>query len=345
MNEPPDKSAPMHTLLKRQLRRLKLDQDTPPSPEQWKELLDRINRVYQQHDEDRYLLERSLEVSSEEMRQMYDLLKEKSDTELQKKAEQLSQLNIELQQARDAAIQANHTKSTFLAHMSHELRTPLSGIIGYAELILEDLNEMDDAELASTPNFCLEDVQHIHHASINLLHMINTLLDLSKIEAGQVEIVRKNVSTSKLSQELHYTLSPLLSQKPNLSYQENLGENIVLHEDVIKLKQILINLLSNAIKYTKQGSITLELKPSDSHFVWHVHDTGEGISEEQQLQIFESFHRLEHHHDYTGTGLGLHITQQLTHALDGTIEVSSTLHKGTTFTVTLPRHPLPEDIT
>ncbi len=251
-----------------------------------------------------------------------------------KQAEQkLRRLNNELEEARDEAIRANHSKSAFLANMSHELRTPLNAVIGYSEFLIEEMTDRDDQIYAS-------DVERILTAGRHLLSLINDILDLSKIEAGKVELDITDISLSEMLADIESTAEPLARKNNNQLTIEFVGDVAEMRSDVTKIRQILFNLLSNACKFTSQGHVTLRVQPrSDTSLMeFSVTDTGTGMTEEQLDRIFNAFQQAEKSttRKFGGTGLGLAITKHYCAMLKGSIHAESTIDEGTTFTVQLP---------
>ena len=236
--------------------------------------------------------------------------------------------------AKEQADIANRTKSEFLANMSHELRTPLNAIIGYSEMLEEDA--IDGGFTGLTP-----DLGQIKHAGRHLLTLINEILDLSKIEAGQMELYLEIFDLNALIEEVVVTVQPLVEKNHNqltVQYDDELGN---VRSDVTKLRQIIFNLISNASKFTENGKISVQLKRQDmdgQEFVQiDVEDTGIGMTNDQLEQIFQPFAQADSSttRKYGGTGLGLAITQRFCKMLGGEINVSSKPGKGTTFSVWL----------
>jgi signal transduction histidine kinase/DNA-binding response OmpR family regulator len=245
---------------------------------------------------------------------------------------QLAESMKAAQQAKTQAESANTTKSKFLANMSHELRTPLNAIIGYSEMLIEEITDL------GTPGL-IPDVQKIHGAGQHLLGLINNILDLSKVEAGKVELFLETFAIAPLIEEVSATLRPLLTKNHNtlaINCPDNIGS---MQADVTKLRQSLFNLLSNASKFTENGTITLAVEWREAHWLtFCVSDTGIGMTPKQQAKLFQSFTQADASttRKYGGTGLGLVITQQFCQIMGGDIQVESEAGKGTTFTIRLP---------
>ena len=234
---------------------------------------------------------------------------------------------------RQTAERANRAKSQFLANMSHELRTPLNAIIGYAELIIEDVNDAGGDEVI------IEDLERVHSAGNHLLGLINDILDLSKVEAGRATVYVEEFSLAALVEEITTLVDPLVSNGDNRLVIAPIASEVMLETDRVKLKQILFNLLSNAAKFTTKGTISVEAEIVGEEVVISVKDTGIGISKEQQARIFEAFAQADESttREYGGTGLGLTLSLRLVELLGGGISVDSAPRKGSTFQVKLPR--------
>jgi PAS domain S-box-containing protein len=246
------------------------------------------------------------------------------------------QAETAVEEARQAAEQANRTKSDFLANMSHELRTPLNAIIGYSEILLEEATDRDDKTSVG-------DLQKIQGAGKHLLGIINDILDLSKIEAGRMDVYLEQVFLPKLVEEVRTMVEPLIDKNGNRLVVEcpaNIGS---LRTDLTKLRQSLINLLGNAAKFTKQGDINLTLSRSagedgSDRISFKVSDSGIGMNEEQLGRLFQAFTQADSSttRHFGGTGLGLTITKHFCTMLGGTVEVTSKLGEGSQFTINLP---------
>ena len=260
--------------------------------------------------------------------------------------EKLRRMVDEIAQARDEAEQANVAKSQFLANMSHELRTPLNAIINYAEMVEEDLEPYDLAE----PK---QDMAKIRRAGRHLLRLINEILDLSKIEAGRMDVDPHTFSIETVISDVASTVGPLAKANRNaLSY--TISDDLVApYTDSLKLRQCLINLVGNACKFTQDGVITISARPTGGKPGWAtfaVSDTGIGMTKEQTEKLFGAFAQADASvtRKYGGTGLGLAITRRLAELLGGQVSVDSAPGRGSTFHLTIPlayqEAPAPENI-
>ncbi len=227
--------------------------------------------------------------------------------------------------------EASRLKSEFLANFSHEIRTPLNGILGYCDLLLRE----EGARL--TPHG-RRDLNIVKSNAKTLLALINDILDLSKIEAGRLEVVKERVDLHTLGEECVATVRELVKGKDVMLSVDMSPETRTAFSDSLKLKQILLNLLSNAAKFTDSGEILLEARAHGATLTIVVEDTGAGIPPEQLENIFEKFRQVDDasRRKVGGTGLGLAIVREVTKVLGGTVDVVSTLGRGSRFTVTLP---------
>ncbi len=241
----------------------------------------------------------------------------------------------ELRQAKEAAESASRVKSSFLANMSHELRTPLNAIIGYSEILLEDATDRDDKA-------SMGDLEKIQAAGKHLLGLINDILDLSKIEAGRMDVYLEHVFLARLVDEVKTIVDPMMKKNGNKLTIECPPDIGSLQTDLTKLKQSIINLLSNAAKFTKEGTVTLRLSRQDLDGApwvkFEVADSGIGMTEEQLGRLFQAFTQADSSttRNFGGTGLGLTITRHFCAMLGGSIDVKSTPGQGSTFTIVLP---------
>ncbi|MFN4257847.1 MAG: ATP-binding protein [Gemmataceae bacterium] len=253
---------------------------------------------------------------------MQDRLR-KVNMDLDRKVDELAQANM-------ALYESNRLKSHFLATMSHELRTPLNSILGFSDVLLSS-NQLTDKQKRW--------VQNIHSSGERLLHLINDILDLAKIEAGKMQVHLEEFSIADVCEGLLNMFRPL-AEKKNIDLRGHIAPEIpVLRQDPSKLQQILSNLLSNAIKFTPEGGrVQIKAVAEGSDVVLTVADTGVGIAPEEQELVFEKFRQGGNPltREHAGTGLGLSIVRELTKLLGGEVSLKSELGRGTTFTVRLP---------
>ena len=247
--------------------------------------------------------------------------------------DQASELEVQKQKA----VESTQLKSQFLASMSHELRTPMNSILGLTELILEktDLNEKNQERLSVVLN-----------SGRRLMTLINDILDLSKIEAGKMEIRIEEVILEELISEVSNSISPLVISKGiefNVECEINTG--IILHTDMGRVVQVLINLLDNAIKFTEKGEVKFKISSSGDRLVFDVIDTGIGISEEDQKVVCEEFRQADgsSSRKYGGTGLGLSICKKIADLLGGDLSLTSRIGYGSTFTFKIPLNYVSQD--
>jgi PAS domain S-box-containing protein len=238
------------------------------------------------------------------------------------------ELQESLERARAMAEAANDSKSAFLANMSHEIRTPMTAIMGYTDLVI-DLVENPEA------------ISHLHTIRRNgnfLLGIINDILDLSKIEAGKLDVVRERFAPDQLVEDVR-SIMEVRAKENNLDLEVRYDGLIPaeIESDPKRLKQILINLVGNAIKFTKQGWVKVKVRHADSQLRIDIVDSGIGMSTEQSERLFQPFHQGDHtvNREYGGTGLGLAISQRLANMLGGEIRVHSEPGKGSTFSVAI----------
>ncbi|MBC3775409.1 response regulator [Pseudomonas sp. SWRI99] len=275
-----------------------------------------------------------LEQTNEQLAEQAQTLAEQRDA-MDLKNNLLNQAQVQLEERAEELQRSSKYKSEFLANMSHELRTPLNSSLILAKLLAENPHE----------NLTTEQVkfaESIYSAGNDLLNLINDILDISKVEAGKLEVVPENTSVARLADSLRSLFEPVAADK-HLTFSVDLlpGAPSVLFTDRQRLEQVIKNLLSNAVKFTEQGAVSLTIsgQPNDS-IAFVVQDSGIGIAADQQESIFEAFRQADGttNRKYGGTGLGLSISRDLATLLGGSISVSSTPGQGSVFTLVLPQH-------
>lgn len=257
-----------------------------------------------------------------EIEESHNLLEERVD----KRTEELAQV-------RDEALASNKSKDVFLANMSHELRTPLNIILGYSELLEEVAEDEGGKKL-------IPDLKKIQDAAQHQLELINSILDISKIEEGKLDINAIDFDVEQLLTEIDAATKPLMS-KNNNSFKINCMHGIgMMYSDNMRIRQILLNFLSNAAKFTKQGEVSLNIRKDikGDEVMFEVKDSGVGIAEIYMKDLFKKFTQADSSttRKYGGSGLGLSISKQLCTLLKGSITVTSEVGKGSCFTLMLP---------
>ncbi len=304
----------------------------------------------------------------EQLRSLNADLERKVDVRVEELTRERNRINLALRDlgvARDRALEASRAKSAFLANMSHELRTPLNAIIGYSEMLEEEAADLGVTQISG-------DLRKIYTAGKHLLSLINDVLDLSKIEAGKMDLHLEDFDIAGLVDEVIVTTAPLIERRGNAFILEQPDEIGIMHADLTKVRQILVNLLSNAAKFTEKGTITLRVRREDgrqipniigdvlngipgdwpaqagdppseptyagSLIIFEVSDTGIGMTAEQIGRLFQAFSQADASttRKYGGTGLGLAISRHFCRMMGGDIALASTEEQGSTFSVMMP---------
>ena len=222
--------------------------------------------------------------------------------------------------------------------MSHGLRTPLNAILGFSQLL--ELDGKKDFSPLQNKN-----ILHIIKAGEHLLFLINEILDLSKVESGKLELLMEPVSVKQVLNETCSMIKPSADRKGiTFVHPELEDSNLFIYGDFVRVKQVLTNILSNAIKFNKEhGQVELKVVSDQNNVQFVICDTGNGIPEDQQIKIFEPFHRMEiHHHKIEGTGIGLSITKRLVESMKGEISLDSRLNEGSSFAINFLKCNFPE---
>jgi signal transduction histidine kinase/DNA-binding response OmpR family regulator/CHASE3 domain sensor protein len=296
--------------------------------------LENINAELEVQTEKLQASEEELKVQQEELQEANSELEERSRL-LEERNQQIVEKNVEVQRKAEELALSTKYKSEFLANMSHELRTPLNSILLLSRLLKEN------NENTLTPDQ-VEYAQVIQTSGNGLLSLIDEILDLSKIEAGKMELEYERISIEDITEEIKGLFEPVAKEK-SLDFSINIAADTeqMIETDKMRLQQVLKNLLSNALKFTKEGSVSLSIENSplrQGYINFAVTDTGIGISKEKQLAIFEAFQQEDGstRRKFGGTGLGLSISKELAKLLGGDIILDSEQGKGSTFTLSVP---------
>jgi signal transduction histidine kinase/ActR/RegA family two-component response regulator len=332
----------MHPLLARHLAKLKLSPAAPPtSPEDWGKLLAALSASFTQTDADRQLQESTMAIASDEMAELHATLAAKNDNleaqvfdrtaELTAALLESESMNASLRAAREAAETANKVKTEFLANMSHEIRTPLTAILGFTDLLADEIDVVHTRT---------ERIDTIRRAGKHLLTIINDILDLSKIEAGRMSVENVPTPLIKIVHEVISLIRPRSAGK-GVTLAAHLltpvPESIIA--DPTRLRQLLMNIIGNAAKFTEHGSVTINISASNNRLLIDVEDTGPGMTPQQQTRLFAAFSQADTSmtRTYGGTGLGLIISRRFAQLMQGDVTLThSTPGEGSCFRIDLP---------
>ncbi len=312
-----------HRLLERQLRRF-------VKPEQMDGLegfLESVSQFYVDAENERKLLERTLDVSSKELEEANRALREHYEELI--KQEELKRSRDEALAEMERQKEANRAKDAFLSSMSHELRTPLNAIIGFAQILLAKPDTSESVRLF---------VDKILVSGKNLLTLVNTILDFSKIEAGKMEVNKELFLFDEMIKEVKILIEPMCEKK-QLKLNCLILEQVQMFADRQLIKQVALNLLSNAIKFSpEKGSLEVGIDEQPDEVIFYVRDHGHGIPSDEIEHLFDPFVQIrEHQNDaIKGTGLGLSIVKNIVELHNGKAWVESVLGAGSTFYISLP---------
>lgn len=294
----------------------------------------RARNIQKTVDTDNFQHDEIISTSSDEVGDLATVFNEMSSS-LERNIEERRRYEAELADARDEAMLANQAKSKFLATISHELRTPLNAIIGYSEMLEEEAEEKEQTEL-------VPDLQRINSAGRHLLTLINEVLDLSKIEAGQMDVFVEDFDLANEIGEIVSLVGPLMAKNSNTFVQDIPEELGTMRADATKIRQALINLVGNAAKFTSDGTVTLSAErfvaEKEDWIRFDVSDTGIGMTPDQIDKVFQEFTQADSSisRRFEGSGLGLTLSRRFCQLMGGEISVTSSFGKGSTFTIELP---------
>lgn len=313
-----------HRLLVRQIRRFVPNERI----EELEPFLQSISEFYESAEQERKLLEHTLDVNSKELEELNRSLKQQYK-ELQEQ-ESLRNARDEAIIEKEVAIAANRAKDTFLANMSHELRTPLNAINGFSQILLNK---------ADTPEGAKKFIEKIYISGNNLLSLVNTILDFAKIEAGKMELSLTSFAAEQLIDEASLLVEVMLKEK-KLTLSKKTDTVMEIRADRQLIKQVLINLLSNAIKFSPENERILILCREESNqYVFAVVDHGHGVPKDKAGALFDPFVQIREHQNESikGTGLGLSIVKKIIELHGGKVWVESVVGKGSSFYFSIPK--------